>query len=331
LRTAEYILSVLARNQDEPPETRDYSGLFGIFPGPLARGLPSKGACGENPLMHRFTFAALVSLAMVARAVAQSPATTQAVSIPPDTERAGQVLLDSPRHGEWVDIALPGSETKLKTWVVYPERKDKAPVVIVIHEIFGLTDWVRTVTDQLAADGFIAVAPDLLSGKGPDGGGTDSFAGDKVREAIRGLKSEEVELRLNAVRDYALALPAASAKSATVGFCWGGSTSFAYATRQPKLNAAVVYYGTGPTEKESFANLACPVLGLYGGDDARVTSTVEPTAAAMKEAGKSFEQHTYENAGHGFLRQQTGRDGANLKAAQQAWSETIAFLKKHCE
>ena len=275
---------------------------------------------------------AIVTVLVVAMVAAGAGAQSQpAISIPPSDEKAPQALLDSPRHGEWVDIALPGSDTKLKTWVVYPERKDKAAVVIVIHEIFGLTDWIRAVTDQLAADGFIAIAPDLLSGKGPNGGGTDSFEGDKVRDAIRGLKPEEVEQRLNAIREYALALPAASGKSATVGFCWGGSTSFAYATKQPKLNAAVVYYGTAPTAKESFANVACPVLGLYGSDDARVTSTVESTTASMKEHDKPYSPHTYENAGHGFLRQQTGREGANLKAAQQAWSETVAFLKKHCD
>src|SRR5947209_5195274 len=120
----------------------------------------------------------------------------------PSAETADKALSTSPRHGEWVDIDLQGS-TKLHTWVVYPERKDKAPVVIVIHEIFGMTDWVRAVADQLAAEGFIAVAPDLPSGKGPNGGGTDSFTGDSVRAAIMDLSPDEVAQRLNATRDYA--------------------------------------------------------------------------------------------------------------------------------
>jgi carboxymethylenebutenolidase len=136
---------------------------------------------------------------------------------------------------------------------------------------------------------------------------------------------------LDAVRAWAIALPAANGKSASIGFCWGGSASFSYAARQPALNAAVVYYGTGPTEQSRIDSIQCPVLGLYGGDDARVTSTVEGSAGMMKAAGKSFTSHVYEGAGHGFLRQQSGRDGANLKAAEQAWAETIAFLRKHLE
>ena len=250
------------------------------------------------------------------------------LALPADAEGAEQALLDSPRHGEWVDIAMPGGETKIKTWVVYPERSDPAPVVIVIHEIFGLTDWVRGVADALAAAGFVAVAPDLLSGMGPGGGGTDSFEGDAVRSAIRQITTEEQAKRLNAVRAYAVGLSSTTDKTATIGFCWGGSASFAYATAQPALNAAVVCYGTAPREHSELDSIKCPVLGLYGGDDNRVTSTVEPTKEAMKERGKSYTTHIYEGAGHGFLRQQDGRDGENLAAAKAAWKETIAFLRE---
>ena len=252
-------------------------------------------------------------------------------TIPADAENAQKALTDSPRHGEWQEIALPGSDVKIRSWVVFPERAEPAPVVIVIHEIFGLTDWVRAVADQLAAEGFVAVAPDLLSGKGPGGGGTESFEGDSVRAAIQGLQGQEVEARLNAVRDWAIAQDATTDKTATVGFCWGGSTSFAYATRQPALNAAVVYYGTSPREPQSFEAIKVPVLGLYGGNDNRVTSTVEATAKAMSEAGKEFNQIIYEGAGHGFLRQQSGQDGANKRAAEAAWRETVTFLKQHLE
>jgi carboxymethylenebutenolidase len=215
--------------------------------------------------------------------------------------------------------------------VVYPESKEKAPVVLVIHEIFGLTDWVRGVADQLASEGFIAVAPDLLSGKGPNGGGTDSFTGNDVRAAIQKLTPEEVAQRLDAVREYALAFPSAKDRTATIGFCWGGGQSFAYATHQPKLNGAVVYYGTPPKDSSALGKIACPVLGMYGQADNRVTSTVEPTAKSMSELGKSYMHHEYENAGHGFLRQQSGKEGANLKASQQAWRETIEFLKKNLQ
>jgi carboxymethylenebutenolidase len=254
-------------------------------------------------------------------------------------------LRDSPRHGEWLIVPLPdrgsGKATNpavapaasagIRTWVVYPERREKAPIVIVIHEIFGLTDWVRAVADRLAAEGFIAVAPDLLSGMGPGGGGTDSFQGDDARAAIRRLGPDEVCRRLDAVREGALRLPSAAPRTACVGFCWGGSQSFVYSTAQPGLGAAVVYYGTGPPDTESLSKLACPVLGLYGGDDARVTSTVQGTAGALAGLKKTFEPHVYEGAGHGFLRQQSGRDGANLEAARQAWAATIEFLRRHLE
>lgn len=269
-----------------------------------------------------------------------------AAAIPPDNEHAAAALKNSPRHGEWVDIDVPAPQitkpdpnapkaVRLHTWIVYPERKDKAPVVLVIHEIFGETDWVRGVADQLAADGFIAVAPDLLSGMGPDGGGTESL-GNSATDAIRKLSSDETNRRLDAALGYALQLPSASGKCACVGFCWGGSASFAYAVHQPKLNAAVVYYGTAPAgkdnqpDKQALANIKCPVLGLYGGDDARVTATVEPTAKAMEELKKSYSHHVFEGAGHGFLRQSdpSQRNGANRKAAEQAWSETIALFNK---
>src|SRR5215471_5440923 len=153
----------------------------------------------------------------------------QAASIPPAEEQAKAVLEKSSRHGEYADVKVPGSPQAVRTWVVYPERKDKAPIVLIIHEIWGLSDWIRSVADQLAADGFIAVAPDLLSGKGPGGGNTDSVASrDDVVKLVRELVPEEVKARLDAVRDYALKLPAANGKSATIGFCWGGSNSFLY-------------------------------------------------------------------------------------------------------
>ncbi|HYO09110.1 MAG TPA: dienelactone hydrolase family protein [Tepidisphaeraceae bacterium] len=274
------------------------------------------------------SWAAVLLVAMSARAQDRQ-ATSQPV-VPPDGEAAKQAIEKSPRHGEWQEIALPGSEARIRTWVVFPERKEKAPVVLVIHEIFGLTDWVRGVADQLAADGYIAVAPDMLSGRGPGGGGTEAL-GDKVREEIRKLSPDEVAQRLDAVRAWALQHPAASGKSASIGFCWGGTASFNYAVRQPKLDAAIVYYGSGPKEAEQLARIAAPVLGLYGGDDARVTSTVEPTKQAMKQANKPYEAHVFDGAGHGFLRQQSGKEGANQKAAQQAWQHTLAFLKQHLQ
>jgi carboxymethylenebutenolidase len=268
---------------------------------------------------------AIVGLWLARGAVAVTAATPTAT--PPAEEEAKARLNASPRHAELASIDVGG--TPVRTWIVYPERSDKAPVVIVIHEIFGLTDWIRAVADQLAADGFIAVAPDLLSGKGPNGGGTDAYAGrDDVTKAVFGLPVDEVVRRLDAVRRYALALPAAAAKSATVGFCWGGAMSFAYAAAQPELTAAVVYYGTPPQEPARLAAVKAPVLGLYGGNDARVTGTVDDTRTKMKALGKSYEPHVFAGAGHGFLRAQSGEDGANARAAREAWPLTVAFLRR---
>jgi carboxymethylenebutenolidase len=249
--------------------------------------------------------------------------------LPPDAGRAAEAIRTSPRHGEYVDVKVPGSSKPITTWVVYPERKDKAGVVIVIHEIFGLTDWLRGVADQLAKDGFIAVAPDLLSGKGPKGGGSAELGEEKTREVIRTLTPQEVTNALDAVREYATKLPAANGKSGVVGFCWGGSTSFAYAAHQPALDAAVVYYGTSPEDAAAYERIKAPVLGLYGGDDARVDATIPAAQESMTKLAKTYEPHVFEGAGHGFLRQQSGRDGANLKATEQAWPLTIAFLRQH--
>ena len=248
---------------------------------------------------------------------------------PPPDSLAKARLEKSPRHGEFVDVKMEGTNVPIRTWVMYPERKDKAPVIIVIHEIFGLSDWIRSVADQLAADGYIAVAPDLISGMGPGGGGTDSVKSrDDVTKLIRGLTPEETTKRLNAVRAYAVNLPAANGKSGTVGYCWGGSQSYAYATKQPELNAAIVYYGTSP-DSGSLANIKAPVLGLYGGDDARVNATIQPALTEMKKLGKVYEYEIFEGAGHGFLRQQSGRNGANMKATQKAWPRMLEFLKKN--
>lgn len=248
-------------------------------------------------------------------------------NLPAGEETAKDALERSPRHGEFVDVAGPGG-APLRTWVVYPERADKAPVVVIIHEIFGLTDWIRAVADQLARDGFIAVAPDLMSGLGPDGGGTESFGSrDSVVAAIRRLTPATALERLEAARTWAVALPAANGRSASVGFCWGGSRSFEYALARPDLGAAIVYYGSSP-DTTTLAGLRVPVLGLYGGDDARVNATIEPAKRALAAAGRrQYRSQLFEGAGHGFLRQQSGRDGANLKATKAAWPMMLSFLR----
>lgn len=262
---------------------------------------------------------------------AGSAAAAPPAAIPPGEAGAKMALETSPRHHEWVELALSGDAGKLSLFVAYPERKDNAPVVLVIHEIYGLTDWIRAVADRLAADGFIAIAPDLLAGRGPGGGGTEKFSSrDDVVRAVRELAPARVTAVLDAATRYGRSLPAATGKLATLGFCWGGGQSFSRATVPSDLDAAVVYYGTSP-EVSALAALHAPVLGLYGEDDARVNATVGPAEAKAKERGKTFLTATYAGAGHGFLRAQDGRDGANLAAALKAWPATVEFLKRHLE
>ena len=250
----------------------------------------------------------------------------QAVGLPPAEGGAKDRLLTSPRHGEWAHVSA-GAGDSVDAWVVYPERPDKAPVVIVIHEIFGLSDWVRAVADQLAAEGFIAIAPDFLTGKAPGGKGSAAVDSDAARQLISQLQGAEIVRRLNAVASYATALPAATGEYAVVGFCWGGGISFAYAAAQPALKAAVVCYGT-PPDAEAAGRIKAPVLGLYGGSDARVTATVRGAEAMMKNLGKRYEYEIFDGASHAFFRAQDGQSGANLKATQKGWPRMVQFLKQ---
>lgn len=247
---------------------------------------------------------------------------------PPPVEADAKARLESsPRHGEWVSVDA-GSGDMVDLWVVYPERADRAPVVVVVHEIFGLSDWVRAVADQLAAEGFIAVAPDFLSGKAPGGKGSSAVTADGARALIATLQPAEITRRLDAAARYATSLPAATREFGVVGYCWGGGISFSYATQQPDLDAAVVYYGTSPAT-DTLSRAQAPILGLYGGSDARVNATVPAAEAELKRLGKRFEAETYAGAGHAFLRQQTGQSGANMAAAEKAWPRTVQFLKEH--
>ncbi|MEN3335148.1 MAG: carboxymethylenebutenolidase [Blastocatellia bacterium] len=246
---------------------------------------------------------------------------------------AKQKLDKSPRHQEWVHVKN-GNRT-VNAFIVYPEVKGKAMAVVVIHEIFGLSDWVRSVADQLAEAGYIAIAPDLLSGMGPQGGGSSEFADrSSVTQAVGKLPADQVTADLNAVADYVMKLPAANGKVAVAGFCWGGGQSFRLATNRPNLAAAFVFYGTGPESKEAIARIKAPVYGFYGGNDARVTATVAKTTEMMKEAGKTYEPVIYEGAGHGFMRageDPTANDAnkeANKKAHDEAWTRWKSILKK---
>jgi carboxymethylenebutenolidase len=249
---------------------------------------------------------------------------------PEAVEQLNTALKSSPRKSEWVDIK--GSNgTPIKSFVVYPERPDKAPVVIVIQEIFGLTDWIRGVTDQLAKEGFIAIAPDFMSGMGPNKGGSAELGPQGSQQAIGALTLDDRLRILNDVRAYSQTVPQANGKLGVVGFCWGGGTAFFYALTQPALNAAVSYYGPMATDPAAYAKAKAPVLGLYGGNDSRVNANIETAKAEMAKAKAVYEPHIFEGAGHGFLRQQAGNAQApgNKKATEQAWPLTIEFLKQH--
>jgi carboxymethylenebutenolidase len=263
-----------------------------------------------------------------ASAASASRASTSDSSLPAGSADVAQRLAGSPRHGEYVMIAT-GPGDSVRAWVVYPERSTKAPVVVVVHEIFGLSTWIRGVADQLAADGYIAIAPDLLTGKATPAAGSDTLTQAAATAAIRTVQPADVQRQLAAVGKYGMALPAAQHSYGIVGFCWGGGTSFAHAVMSPEgLGGAVVYYGTSPA-LSSLASVRVPVLGLYAGDDARVGATVPPADSAMRAMGKTFEVHSFAGAGHGFLRQQDGKDGANLAATRQAWPLTVNFFRSH--
>lgn len=282
---------------------------------------------------RRFLLPALVLAALSCSTGAAEDATdatgageAQAV-LPADASGAAARLASSPRHAEWAMVAT--GDDSVRSWVVYPERQDNAPVVLVVHEIFGLTPWIRAVADQLAADGFIAIAPDLLTRFNVPGSPEEPDA-EFARTVIRELDPDVVQQQLLAIAEWGMALPAASRSYGIVGFCWGGSTSFNHAISSPGLGASVVYYGSSP-ETSRLTTVQAPVLGLYGGDDQRVNSTIAAADSALSAMGRTFEKEIYEGAGHGFLRQQGGRDDANMAATRAAWPRTISWFRQHLE
>lgn len=244
----------------------------------------------------------------------------------PAQDWARQRLEKSPRHREWVTVKHDGRS--VETFVAYPESKDKTPVILVIHEIFGMTDWVQEVADEFAAAGYIAIAPDLLSGAGPGGKGTSSFPQGEATKAVSGLNADQITADLKAVADYALKLPSATQKLYVVGFCWGGGQSFRFATNRPDLAAAFVFYGPPPS-KDAMSRIKAPVYGFYASHDARIGATVPGTQADMKELGKTYDPVTYEGAGHGFMRAGEAPDAseANSKARLQAWERINKLMK----
>jgi carboxymethylenebutenolidase len=256
-------------------------------------------------------------------------ATLLTTAAAPAQDWAKARLEKSPRHLEWVKVKHGNRE--VNCFIAFPEVKEKATAVVVIHEIFGLSDWVRGVADQLAEAGYIAIAPDLLSGTAPGGGGTAELGGnDAVRKAISSLAPDQVTADLNAVADYVSNLPACNGKVAVGGFCWGGGQTFRFATNNRNIKAAFAFYGTGPTDEQEIARISCPVYGFYGGNDERVNATIPKSTELMMKAGKTYGPVIYEGAGHGFMRAGEAPDAAeaNKKARDESWKRLKDLLKK---
>jgi carboxymethylenebutenolidase len=219
-------------------------------------------------------------------------------------------------HGEWVKYAGPGGDTVV-AYIAFPERPDPAPAMIVIHEIFGMSDFVRTVTHDIAEKGYVAIAPDLLSRRG----GTEGA--DDARTLIRDLPPDSITVDLDATLDYLRSLDSVEGESiGVIGFCWGGSQSFRYATNQPGLKAAVVCYGGAP-DPETMAGINAPVLGVYAENDARINASLPEVEQAMAAAGKAYDLEIYPGANHGFLR---SRNVPN--EADRAWDNIFEFLNR---
>ena len=272
---------------------------------------------GNRQNTTRITLMLFVALfCLVGRASAQDISAHNHVTSPTNLNEeaiqdwAKQKLAKSPRHSEWVKVK--NGTREVNSFVVYPESNKKATAVVVIHEIFGMSDWVQQLTDELAEAGYIAIAPDLLSGMGPNGGGTSSFDANGVRQAIGALPPDQITADLNAVADYVSKLPGANGKVAVTGYCWGGSQSFRFATNRPTLKAAFVFYGSAPgsnaqgqayaPDKAALGKIGAPVYGFYAENDMRIDATIPPTSDAMKELKKPYDAVTYAGAGHGFMR-----------------------------
>jgi carboxymethylenebutenolidase len=271
----------------------------------------------KNSLPRLFPAILFLSAAL---ALAVSPASGQ--------DWAKTILNKSPRHQEWVKVKY-GSRT-VDAFVVYPEVSHKAPVVLLIHEIFGLSDWARSQADDLAAMGYIVIAPDLLSGAGPNGGDTSAFPDQQsVIKAVSSLDPATITADLNATADFALKFPSANGKLAVIGFCWGGGQSFRFATNRKGLSAAFVFYGPPPPD-ERLTAITAPVHGFYAGSDARISSTVPDTTTSMAVAGKEYDSVIYDGAGHGFMRageDPTNTNLANTAARAKALTRLQALLK----
>jgi carboxymethylenebutenolidase len=286
-------------------------------------------------VLWEFLFALVVSVASAQDPIQESSPPAKQKGIPNTDLLHGtgplHRLQTSPRHYEWADIESAGGR-KVHAFVVFPQVEKPATTIVVIHENRGLTDWVRGVADQLAEAGFLAVAPDLLSGTAPGGGNTPEFGSeDKAIEGIYKLPQSQVTADLDAVFNCAKELPASNKVVAVGGFCWGGGQTFNYAAHNPQVAAAFVFYGPAPKDQDSFKNIKAPVYGFYGGKDFRITGETPAVEKRMKQLGKMYEPITYEGAGHAFMRlgeATTDAKDPNRKARDQAWERLTKLLNE---
>src|ERR1700761_6611226 len=293
-------------------------------------------------------------MAVASAVVGVALAVSSGAAVAQDWAKAN--LAKSPRHGEFVTINEAGGR-QLQAWVVYPEVKEKAPVVVMIHEIFGLSDGAQEMADELAGAGYIVVEPDLLSGLGPAPGAAAAAAGDHdhmqmgqggngaayvsaepggtsafpdrnaVVRAVSSLPDGQVLADLDAAADYGKKLPSADGKLYVAGFCWGGGKSFLFATHRGDLSAAFVFYGP-PPPADAMKNITAPVYGFYAGNDARIDATIPQAQTDMKAAGKVYEPVTYDGAGHGFMRAGEAPDASaeNSAARQEGFRRLVKLL-----
>jgi carboxymethylenebutenolidase len=289
----------------------------------------------------------MTAAAMAAPRVINRADQQETPGLPPSANTAAARISASPRHGEWVKIAWEsGSKDSLMAWIVYPvTSRPHTPVVVVVHEIFGLSTWVRGVADQVAADGFIAIAPDLLS-RVRGGPTADELKADSAVKIIRGVSPAERAMGITAAARYAMSQPSASQRYGVIGFCWGGSTTWTYVINQgaPGFSGGVAYYGLpymdgGVPNADSLAKIRVPVMLLSGSKDARIGSAMPAVDTAMHALHKDYFGKDYDGAIHGFLRAQDdpkaqpdpAEAAANLAATKDAWPRTVEFLKKHLE
>jgi len=286
-----------------------------------------RGTLGRSAAILPVLILAAVTAAVPDDGAERGAGRDSQAALPASGAEANDRLAASTRRGEWV--VIPAGADSVRAWVVYPERRENAAVVVAVHDNRGMSNWIRAVADQLAADGFIAIAPDMLSmldvARQPDGESDPAAVRARIGEVDQARRDRYIQ----AFGEWGTRLPGASSKYGVVGFCWGGSTVFAHAVAAPPtLGAVVVYYGAAPAP-DRLATVRAPVLGLYGADDARVNQTVPPAEAALTAADRTFESHFFEGAGHGFTRSQEDRDGANRKAVEQAWPLTLAWFRTH--